>query len=85
MTLSNFGGDLQARKVTGLFLDTIPKYIDSSRVNNLPSMPIWVNYEIQSKDELSAFGGNIPYNRISGLQEQEYIADFLVVENQVDL
>ena len=74
-----------ASRVTNLFLDTIPGYIDSSRVTNLPSIPTWVNYETQSQVQLSGFGGNIPYNRVSGIPEQEYIADFLLVNNQVDL
>jgi hypothetical protein len=65
VTFSNFGGDLPASRVTGLFLDTIADYIDSSRVNNLPSIPIWLNYETQNQVQLSGFGGNIPYNRIS--------------------
>jgi hypothetical protein len=85
VTLSNFGGDLSSSKVTGLVLDTIPGYIDSSRVNNLPSIPTLSNYKTQSQVQLSSFGGNIPYNRVSGIPEQEYIANVLLVDNQADL
>jgi hypothetical protein len=53
VTLSNFGGDLPSSRVTGLFLDTIPGYIDSSRVSNLPSVPIWLNFETQNQVQLS--------------------------------
>ncbi len=71
--------------MTILFLDKIPGYIDSSRVSNLTSIPTWVNYETQCQVRFSGFGGNVPYNRISGIPEQDYIADFLMVDNQVDL
>ena len=70
--------------MTSLFFNTIPGYIDNSRVSNLP-LVTWVNYETQSQVQLSSFGGNVPYTRISGIPEQDYIADFLLVDNQVEL
>ena len=78
MTLSNFGGDLPASRVIVLFLDTIPGYIDGSRVNILPSIPTWVNYETQNQVELSGFGGYIPYTRIIGASGARIHCSFLV-------
>ena len=37
--IESFGGDLHAIRITKLFLNVIPGCIDSSRVNNLHSMP----------------------------------------------
>ncbi len=73
-----------ADSVANLVLNDIPGYIDSSRVNNLSSIPIWVNYESLNEVTLTGFGGGIPAYRVTGFSEQDHIAAFLLVDNQVE-